>query len=374
MKLYYTLLFFCGALSTLNAQRVGIGTSTPQAKLDVTATNEGLLMPRVALTATNVMGPITTATTSEVVYNTATAGTAPNNVIPGYYYWNGSQWVRLVTSTDMDQDWMRSADDQLAMSMADNIYTMGQVGIGTNTMGAGRLTIMGNGVDLMQFQDSGGENEWHLRTQGTGNANLGFTETGVADNRLVLEAGGNVGIGLADPGQLLDVAGVVRLDPENHTGSALNRLATIDADGDLNANQNSGFAVNDAATYDISGRVIKPGSTTTIDLPGPIDGYTVISKFELYFTCNDNSIPLTIHFKRYGTSTIYAYSYTYNNGALTTATTNSVNITQNDGCNSRTITVTLNTATNELTFSVLTGGTAPGAYIHSGRTTFLRWL
>jgi len=52
---------------------------------------------------------------------------------------------------------------------------------------------------LIQFYDNGGDAEWHFRTQGTGNADLGFTETSVADNRLVLRAGGNVGIGIASP-------------------------------------------------------------------------------------------------------------------------------------------------------------------------------
>ena len=30
-----------------------------------------------------------------LVYNTATAGTSPNNVTPGYYYWDGSSWQRV---------------------------------------------------------------------------------------------------------------------------------------------------------------------------------------------------------------------------------------------------------------------------------------
>ena len=105
------------------AQNVGIGTATPAAKLDVTATDEGLLIPRISLSATTVAAPLTTPTTSEIVYNTATAGTSPTNVIPGYYYWNGTQWVRLITTADMDEDWMRAIDDQLAYSMNDNIYT-----------------------------------------------------------------------------------------------------------------------------------------------------------------------------------------------------------------------------------------------------------
>jgi hypothetical protein len=32
-----------------------------------------------------------------LVYNTANAGTSPNQVVPGYYYWNGSRWVLVAT-------------------------------------------------------------------------------------------------------------------------------------------------------------------------------------------------------------------------------------------------------------------------------------
>lgn len=83
----------------VNAQ-VGIGTSTPEAsaKLDVTSTNKGFLPPRVALTATNSASPITSPAAGLLVYNTATAGTSPNNVVPGYYYWNGTAWVNITAN------------------------------------------------------------------------------------------------------------------------------------------------------------------------------------------------------------------------------------------------------------------------------------
>jgi len=56
----------------------------------------GLLIPRVNLTATNSNAPIGAGiVTSLVVYNNATAGVAPNNVVPGYYYWDGTKWLRL---------------------------------------------------------------------------------------------------------------------------------------------------------------------------------------------------------------------------------------------------------------------------------------
>ena len=81
----------------LNAQ-TGIGTTTPHAsaKLDVYATNKGFLPPRVALLSTTDVATITTPATGLVVYNTNSAGSSPNAVVPGYYYWDGAKWNGLV--------------------------------------------------------------------------------------------------------------------------------------------------------------------------------------------------------------------------------------------------------------------------------------
>jgi hypothetical protein len=82
--------------SIANAQ-VGIGTTTPEAsaELDITSANRGFLMPRVALNATADTGTITGAeATGLMVYNTATV----SDVTPGFYYWNGTQWVRFDTN------------------------------------------------------------------------------------------------------------------------------------------------------------------------------------------------------------------------------------------------------------------------------------
>ncbi|MEZ4917093.1 MAG: hypothetical protein R2836_08940 [Chitinophagales bacterium] len=97
MKKFLFSLFILTLCFKASAQNVGIGTATPDAsaKLDVTATDKGFLPPRVNLTATNVATPITSPATGLLVYNQATAGTAPNNVTPGYYYWDGSKWTRL---------------------------------------------------------------------------------------------------------------------------------------------------------------------------------------------------------------------------------------------------------------------------------------
>jgi hypothetical protein len=91
-----TTLFFLVFVTNSFAQ-VGIGTTTPDASsaLDVTATNKGLLVPRVALTGCADTATVASPATSLLVYNNATAGTSPNNVTPGYYYFNGTKWERL---------------------------------------------------------------------------------------------------------------------------------------------------------------------------------------------------------------------------------------------------------------------------------------
>jgi hypothetical protein len=93
--LLFTFLIFS---ITHQAQNVGIGTSSPDpsAKLDVYSTDKGMLIPRVALTAANVASPITNPATGLLVFNTDSAGTDPNNVIPGFYYWTGSRWYPVV--------------------------------------------------------------------------------------------------------------------------------------------------------------------------------------------------------------------------------------------------------------------------------------
>ena len=97
-KVILVLTFFLVFLNG-NAQ-TGIGTTTPSpsAKLEVASSNQGFLPPRIALTATNAASPVTSPATGLLVYNTATTGTPPNNVSPGYYYWNGSAWVAVLST------------------------------------------------------------------------------------------------------------------------------------------------------------------------------------------------------------------------------------------------------------------------------------
>lgn len=172
-----TLSLFAVAMSvaSYSQNNVGIGTTTPDASsaLEVTSTNQGVLVPRIALTATNVAAPVTTPATSLLVYNTATAGTVPNNVTPGYYYWDGSQWARLNTGSG-----------SASCVTLDEAYDC-------TTPGGGRIVAVNNGS--IEFNQTAGTNTEVLTvtsTQGTAGTPVNVlyaTHSGIG-NTLVAEA------------------------------------------------------------------------------------------------------------------------------------------------------------------------------------------
>jgi len=92
----FMLLPIC--LPQLQAQ-VTIGSESmpdPNAVLDLQSNGKwGLLLPRVGLVQTNNPAPLSAHVTGMVVYNTNSSGVAPYAVTPGYYYNDGTQWIRL---------------------------------------------------------------------------------------------------------------------------------------------------------------------------------------------------------------------------------------------------------------------------------------
>ena len=155
-------------VSSANAQ-TGIGTTSPNAsaKLDITSTNKGFLPPRLALTAANVFAPVTGLSgTTELataagllIYNTATSGTTPNNVVPGYYYWNGTAWIQISGGLVIET---KSASFSLAASDNNKLFFINSASAVTVSVptlpigfscqliqtGAGTITFSGNGTTL----------------------------------------------------------------------------------------------------------------------------------------------------------------------------------------------------------------------------------
>lgn len=85
-KITIVLFFYFNCLFA----QVGIGTTNPNSSsiLDITATDKGLLLPRLNLVATTNYQPLLAHVAGMMVYNLATI----NDVTPGYYINDGSKW------------------------------------------------------------------------------------------------------------------------------------------------------------------------------------------------------------------------------------------------------------------------------------------
>ncbi len=181
-----TLLLMLLASLMLKAQ-VGVNTNTPNGMLDVTSSTNGFLLPRVALTATNVATPVVNPqggalVESTLVYNTATVA-GVNGVSPGYYYWNGSRWITFTGNSS--RDWSLNGNSGITSPAIPGTY-------GTSLMGA---------------------TENYL---GTTDANdVVFGTNGIERMRLK-QSSGNVGIGTANPSYKLDIVA-----PGNNIGMRL---------------------------------------------------------------------------------------------------------------------------------------------------------
>lgn len=98
---FILILFFL--ISTISYSQVGIGTTNPNsnALLDVDSSiyTGGILLPRLGLSSTASFAPLSAHVAGMIVYNTATAG----DVTPGFYYNNGTLWVRIGGGTATDK-------------------------------------------------------------------------------------------------------------------------------------------------------------------------------------------------------------------------------------------------------------------------------
>lgn len=103
-----------------------------------------------------------------------------------------------------------TTDPQKKLDVNGGASVSGNLGVGTTNMDR-PLTIKGTGSasEWISFKDTNDTTQWHLNYSHTG---LNFVETGVAEGRLFLEDGGEVGIGTTNPQAKLDVNGTVNAD------------------------------------------------------------------------------------------------------------------------------------------------------------------
>ena len=85
----------------LNAQ-VGVGTRNPDASamFQVESNDKGVLIPKVALTSASDIATVTSPANGLLIFNTSTTSSSNDSLSPGFYFYNGFEWKRLLNSGD----------------------------------------------------------------------------------------------------------------------------------------------------------------------------------------------------------------------------------------------------------------------------------
>ncbi|HLO72578.1 MAG TPA: PA14 domain-containing protein [Flavobacterium sp.] len=92
MKKISLLTLLIITFSTISFAQIGIGTTTPNAQLDITSTTQGLLIPRVDLTSLNIQAPVINPKGGSLAVSTIVFHNGTNGITAGYYYWDGTKW------------------------------------------------------------------------------------------------------------------------------------------------------------------------------------------------------------------------------------------------------------------------------------------
>jgi hypothetical protein len=136
-------VFFFLLLSVVLQAQVGVNTTTPDpsSMLDITATNKGVLVPRVNLAnvTTSMLDGTNTAATGLLIWNTNAATVGGNGV--GFYFFNGTQWIPITQTIPTDADWHEVGTTDAPNDISDDKFTLGNISIGSTAAATTKLDI-----------------------------------------------------------------------------------------------------------------------------------------------------------------------------------------------------------------------------------------
>ena len=281
---------------------VGIGTTSPSEKLEVSGSN----------TLSIKLSPNNTEATYVTTLTNNYSSTLGTELKSGTYniltHGNGTGTALNFTNGAMTFDFRNSE----YMRITD----AGNVGIGTTSPTAaldvnGEIAIRGGeGADdaRMHFRASDNSNRFTIETDldgSTSNDLLGFRAAGT-DNILVLKGNGNVGIGTDSPGEKLGVLGNIRLE----NGAQRNIIGPTNENLGIFANPNGSdegilFSTDNGVTTEM---IILNGGNVGIGTTSPGDALEVngaISTTSSNFVSASTGSILTLQ----TASAPYSYSY-----------------------------------------------------------------
>ncbi len=185
-KTLFTLTFL--AIVATSVAQVAINTSgaTPNshAMLDVTATDMGVLIPR--LTTANRTGMALTSTEDGLtVYDTDTKS---------FWYWNGTDWSEMAAGNVSDADWFKQGTTDAPTDIDDDMFHTGNVAIGKNTADTKLDVYDTSHATTMQVNNANADNTLPLKIAGSFNINgVAPTSTGLIG--VYASVGGDPGSG-----------------------------------------------------------------------------------------------------------------------------------------------------------------------------------
>lgn len=203
-KSLMTLAMTIGFITFLNAQ-VGINTETPATTLDVVGEPadplklDGIMAPRLSGDDLRSKS-YTAAQTGALLYVTAAdsspAGQTVNVTATGYYYFDGTVWVKTSGSGGSDTEpWYNQLTHTGATSNAQDVYMGGSVAIG-KTFNHGGTALFGGAALDVQGAVRGGNNQdgsvglssvafgAHNEASGDYSAALGLNNTASGENAI----------------------------------------------------------------------------------------------------------------------------------------------------------------------------------------------
>ncbi|MBN2776434.1 MAG: hypothetical protein JXR36_02250 [Bacteroidales bacterium] len=183
---FFLILFSVNSFSQVAINSTG-NTPDNSAMLDISASNKGLLIPRIALTGTSDITTINSPITSLLIYNTATV----SDVAPGFYFFNGSEWTPVGEDAYTFENGLTESGSHtvgLGGTLSTNTTINFSSGFSNvlyyNLNNGSQFIIQNNGVDNVTFNDNGNVNyvgdissgEYYNFTGAFGSSGFGFRQ------------------------------------------------------------------------------------------------------------------------------------------------------------------------------------------------------
>jgi hypothetical protein len=239
------------------------------ALIDMQSTSKGLLLPRVELTGTTAAAPLANHTAGMVVYNTVSAGSGGTAVSPGYYYNDGTQWVKIGSAAAISA-WGQYGNVGTTAT-ANWIGTNDVADFVTKTNGAERLRVTSGGKLLVGTATSltGGANAIMQINNGTTNGALQIVDGTQGAGKVLTSDANGLATWTDGSGIAWTLKGNSGITANNAAyGTSLtagtgNWLGTINsADLILAANNKEGLRVNTSQQVIIGTTTVPTGGTT----------------------------------------------------------------------------------------------------------------